>query len=238
MDIDLDHRKMYQCAECEAFAEDESEEKKYECGSCGTEFTRDNSADGDSNRCPDCNKFAGKLYDNTCPECEDGEQEPVECVSCPWCHEDFRDDDFEEHLDEEHEDEPEYAEALAIIRTMLGLAPDAPKKERIPDSFLVPGKHGLHRNIIIVKVTRRPTPNITIAGHEPVMSDRYLDFAKDVNEFENRKRREKMGEIFFYSMGNIEVRFLLQSERQEFTDFLDTYDCTYTVSEEVVRVQK
>lgn len=40
----------------------------YECGDCGTTFTRDNSADGSSNRCPDCNKFAASTG-NSAGEC-------------------------------------------------------------------------------------------------------------------------------------------------------------------------
>jgi DNA-directed RNA polymerase subunit RPC12/RpoP len=33
----------------------------YECGDCGETFTREESADGDSNRCPSCNRFAARV---------------------------------------------------------------------------------------------------------------------------------------------------------------------------------
>lgn len=38
----------------------------YECGTCGSQFTSD-----ESNRCPDCNRFAAKLADASCPECDE-----------------------------------------------------------------------------------------------------------------------------------------------------------------------
>lgn len=48
----------------------------YECGACGSQFTSE-----DGNRCPDCNRFAAKLADASCPECEEpigGEHGDVE----------------------------------------------------------------------------------------------------------------------------------------------------------------
>lgn len=69
------------CPSCEKGWEDSDElEPIYECGSCGSIFNRDNSADGGSNRCPDCNKFAAKLYDHGCPDCGDIECEEGEIV--------------------------------------------------------------------------------------------------------------------------------------------------------------
>lgn len=75
----------YRCASCgEEFTgegADQGQGPLYECGECGSPFTRDGSADGDSNRCPDCNKFGGKLADLACPECGEGELEPVTAVT-------------------------------------------------------------------------------------------------------------------------------------------------------------
>jgi len=66
----------YICDDCGALvAGDEGQDAGplYECGECGTRYTRDNSADGDSHRCPDCGKFGAKIADHACPECEEGE---------------------------------------------------------------------------------------------------------------------------------------------------------------------
>lgn len=43
----------------------------YECGECGTVFDRENSADGNSQKCPDCNKLAAKLTAHGCPDCQE-----------------------------------------------------------------------------------------------------------------------------------------------------------------------
>jgi transposase-like protein len=62
------------CSSCDAIVvEDEvSEVPRYECGDCGDTFSREDSSDGDSNRCPNCNKFAAKCEDTAyCGECED-----------------------------------------------------------------------------------------------------------------------------------------------------------------------
>ena len=74
------------CSSCEWASEsDEDCENKYECGSCGTEFLRSESSDGDSNRCPNCNKFGAVLY-TACPECGD-EVGPGDVIVCPACDE-------------------------------------------------------------------------------------------------------------------------------------------------------
>jgi hypothetical protein len=49
----------------------------YECGSCGTRFTREGSADGEGHRCPDCGKFGAKLEDHCCPECDEDGLSPL-----------------------------------------------------------------------------------------------------------------------------------------------------------------
>ena len=45
----------------------------YECGSCGATYSLAGSADAESNRCPECNRFGRKLAELSCPACEDGE---------------------------------------------------------------------------------------------------------------------------------------------------------------------
>lgn len=55
------------CSECdEAFEDDADFVRLYECGECGNIFSYE---DNYSHRCEQCNKFAAKLTDNGCPEC-------------------------------------------------------------------------------------------------------------------------------------------------------------------------
>jgi hypothetical protein len=72
----------WRCDGCEAeFTDEDADQGQgplYECGECGTKFTRDGSVDGSGNRCPDCNRFGGKVADLACSECGDGGLEPVE----------------------------------------------------------------------------------------------------------------------------------------------------------------
>lgn len=62
------------CPTCDkVVAEEEvSDVPRYECGDCGDSFSRDDSADGNSNHCPSCNKFAASAETDTryCGECE------------------------------------------------------------------------------------------------------------------------------------------------------------------------
>jgi len=62
--------------------EESSESPLYECGDCGDSFTRDNSADGASNRCPSCNKFAARIADVGCDDCGESEAIQVDAVAC------------------------------------------------------------------------------------------------------------------------------------------------------------
>jgi hypothetical protein len=63
----------FQCDGCgETFQDDFEALSLYECAECGTRFTRDTSANN-NHQCPDCNKFAGKVSDCGCPECNEGE---------------------------------------------------------------------------------------------------------------------------------------------------------------------
>jgi len=74
----------FRCEACEhLFNEDEAGAAKYACSRCGQEFTRDESADGDSNRCPECNIFAALIADMTCPECGSEEVEEGEFEGPP-----------------------------------------------------------------------------------------------------------------------------------------------------------
>ncbi len=76
------------CTDCGFVTDTPSEEPGYECGSCGEEFTRANSADGDSNRCPQCNRFAAKRVDDVCERCESETQQVwvFECSRCSEFH--------------------------------------------------------------------------------------------------------------------------------------------------------
>jgi DNA-directed RNA polymerase subunit RPC12/RpoP len=56
---------------------DQGQGALYECGSCGSAFSRVRSADGASDRCPDCNHFGAKIADLACAECGEGELAPV-----------------------------------------------------------------------------------------------------------------------------------------------------------------
>lgn len=62
------------CGSCDhLFDADDAGGPVYECGRCGTSFAREDSADGDSSRCPNCNIFSAKVADLACPECFDYE---------------------------------------------------------------------------------------------------------------------------------------------------------------------
>jgi hypothetical protein len=78
---DVETIQAFHCPDCDALVEEDSiESGLYECGECGDAFTRENSADGESNRCPNCNKFAAKIADHGCPECGTAELEETEAV--------------------------------------------------------------------------------------------------------------------------------------------------------------
>lgn len=68
----------YSCDECNAEFDDEDEmEPLYECQDCGERFTKSNSVDGDSHRCPSCNKFGSLITHNGCAVCGQGECSPT-----------------------------------------------------------------------------------------------------------------------------------------------------------------
>ena len=74
-----DEARAWMCRECEALqtAEEHEAQPLFECADCGSRFTREGSADGQGNRCPDCNKFGRKLTEHCCPECEEAEMVPL-----------------------------------------------------------------------------------------------------------------------------------------------------------------
>jgi rRNA maturation endonuclease Nob1 len=72
----------YWCTACDEEIDDP--EPGYECASCGEQFVRSNSSDGESNRCPTCNKFGAKIADVVCPSCFEQVDEQ-EMASCPRC---------------------------------------------------------------------------------------------------------------------------------------------------------
>lgn len=55
-----------ECPDCNALTppDEVSDERVYECNTCGTTGTGD-----DGRRCDQCNKFTAKLSDTSCPEC-------------------------------------------------------------------------------------------------------------------------------------------------------------------------
>lgn len=54
--------------------QDDVDHPLYECGDCGHIFSR---RDTDSHQCPECNKFAQKISDYSCPEGCEEEMESV-----------------------------------------------------------------------------------------------------------------------------------------------------------------
>ncbi len=67
---------VFECPECQELIapEDVRDDRVYECGECGTKSTGD-----DGRRCGQCNKFAAKISDTSCPEC-DGPMDDAETV--------------------------------------------------------------------------------------------------------------------------------------------------------------
>lgn len=90
----------YLCHECDEL-NDEPGEALHECGACDITFTRSNSANGGSNRCPDCNRFSSKKADTSCASCEEGEVEEVTVYHCGMCGEDVLEGEAAAHQCEE-----------------------------------------------------------------------------------------------------------------------------------------
>ncbi len=81
-------RTVYICEACGVIAEEADSEPLYECSACGAILSRPDSADGASNRCPDCNRWGRRISDLTCSACGEG---PVREAEGRWC------DDCREH---------------------------------------------------------------------------------------------------------------------------------------------
>lgn len=88
----------FACSSCEwASTDDDELEKSYECGNCGTQFRHSESMDGESTRCPDCNRFSAVLYEATCPECGE-EANAMSVADCPQCGETIKPEDLQDHM--------------------------------------------------------------------------------------------------------------------------------------------
>jgi Zn-finger nucleic acid-binding protein len=91
----LEKLTAYKCESCEEISESFEDEPLYECNGCGNRFTRSNSADGDSSRCPTCQKFSGKVSDTVCEKCGEGEVTEIEAMHCTICGSYFEAKDIE-----------------------------------------------------------------------------------------------------------------------------------------------
>lgn len=96
--------RAYKCTECEVISAEPAEGPLYECANgCGQKFTRENSHNG-KNQCPQCYKMAGRAAELACVECQEAEVEEMRAVVCPDCDALIEQDEFPEHLEQEHVD--------------------------------------------------------------------------------------------------------------------------------------
>ncbi len=91
----LEAVRAYKCTDCGDIAAEASEEVLYDCGNDGP-FIRSNSADGDSNRCPECNKFGAKVADEACGSCQAAGVEEIDAYHCTGCGAYFEEPDDDE----------------------------------------------------------------------------------------------------------------------------------------------
>lgn len=92
-------RTGYKCLECEAVSEETAEARLYECGECGNIFNANAGGGPSGNRCEECGKFASKLADDCCAECETGEIEAIDVTDCPICGALIAVDDLVGHIE-------------------------------------------------------------------------------------------------------------------------------------------
>ncbi len=104
MAVSFTEHRRYKCMECQEVSGEPGDGPLYECGDCGTKFTRNTSADGSSHRCPDCNRFSSRAADLSCGECEEGEVEEVVILECDVCGDEVAEDDEAEHAFEHQEE--------------------------------------------------------------------------------------------------------------------------------------
>ena len=71
----------FKCTDCNIIIDEPEHDARYECESCGHEFI---FSENETNRCPSCNKFAGKVADETCPDCY-GPVEQIQVYHCGVC---------------------------------------------------------------------------------------------------------------------------------------------------------
>ena len=82
--IVMEERTVWACEECGEVSENMPTEPLYECGNCGTIFSKSGSADGSSHQCPDCSKFSSKIG-LACEFCESAIAEETDGYYCPDC---------------------------------------------------------------------------------------------------------------------------------------------------------
>lgn len=95
------------CTDCDTPLDDDAEtEPLYECGQCGTTFGKSGSADGESARCPDCNKFSSRIGE-VHEGCETPIEEAADGWKCEECNTGYTEQaEAEECCKEEEEEEP------------------------------------------------------------------------------------------------------------------------------------
>ena len=97
----------YFCALCDSLSRETNASALFECSGCGAIFNANNSYDPGAARvrCPDCYKFARKVAEDSCAECEAGAVEQVQCFTCtclPCEAELVRLEDYDEHCQNVH----------------------------------------------------------------------------------------------------------------------------------------
>jgi hypothetical protein len=93
----IEEVEVYVCDDCGEVSEDVDPAPLYECAEDGL-FNRDESADGGSHKCPECNKFGSKAGTESCSQCQKG---PIERET-RWKH--AESDDLFDSRDEALED--------------------------------------------------------------------------------------------------------------------------------------
>ena len=77
---------VYKCEECDTVSE-EAGPALYECNDCGNIFNRD-MGEGQGHQCPQCHKFASKIADQSCNDCQAGAVNETKAIQCS-CHDEW-----------------------------------------------------------------------------------------------------------------------------------------------------